>query len=248
MHGAPPCRSGHRRGAWRILLVDQDELLRDAVLKELRGHEDVRSAAGVAATLQARQRLLAKAEIDVLLIDLAIDGGRGLDLVSWVARHRPEVTRIVWTRHDPEQWLWPALQADSNGYYRKPGAAGWLQRLLGQLRAGQPAYDEDCTALALSKIGPLARVEQDNATIVAGLLTARQIEILRGRVRRRTCKAIAGDLGLATSSVCNHLAALRKKLRLSTTDELVERGATLLRYADLHPSTQPPARRRPQRS
>lgn len=108
----------------RVLLVEDDEMLGDAVKTHVhrQGH-----AVDWALSRDEAEASLAAAEYDLILLDLRLPDGSGLDILKGLRAHRDEVPVIIMTAHDQISDRIAGLNAGADDYLVKPVDLGELQ-------------------------------------------------------------------------------------------------------------------------
>lgn len=108
----------------RVAVVDDDPVFRDAVLAALRDAPDI-VPAGTATNQAEGLALLSRPPADVLLADLGLPDGSGLEVVRACRPAWPHCAALVSTAFGDEQHVLAAIQAGAAGYLLKdtPGPA-----------------------------------------------------------------------------------------------------------------------------
>lgn len=196
----------------RVLLADDEGMIRSALAALLRLEPDIDVIAECADGLQA----VAEAERlrpDVCLLDLEMPG---LDGVEVAERLRRTVTArcMIVTRHARPGVLRRALAAGVAGFLPKSREAGEVAAVIRRVAAGARYVDPEIAADALS----------DERCP----LTDRELDVLRAGRRGETTAQIAKALSLAPGTVRNHVSAVLAKLAVDTRQQAVllaqERG------------------------
>jgi two-component system response regulator AtoC len=119
---APSTTSGVRRAT--ILVVDDDERLRDTlgILVRNLGHDAL-----PAADVPGAERVLAERDVDLVISDLRMPGGSGLDLVDIVRRAAPRVPVIVLTAYGTVETAVEAMKKGAFDYLVKPFDASEME-------------------------------------------------------------------------------------------------------------------------
>lgn len=186
-----------------VLIVDDHRMFAQS-LQALLGSEPDLQVLGTATTLAAARAVVATEPVDVVLLDLRLPDGSGIDGVRALRSLSPTSRVVVLTAHAADDTLLDAVAAGAAGYLTKDldaaelvaaihaAATGEtlvppsvLQRLLPRLSAAQPATAE---------------------------LTAREREILALFVEGLTNAEIAERLGVSVHTVRNHVQNLLAKL------------------------------------
>jgi two-component system LytT family response regulator len=175
----------------RALLVDDEVIARDALAALLRAHPEI-TVVGAAATAAQAQEVLARADYDVVFLDIQLRGGSGFDLVPHV---RPGAEIIFVTAHD--EYALRAFEANAVDYLLKPVHPDRLARSVQRIGAGAPAEppplprlrDDDTVFLKLDAGARFVAL----ASIGAVLSCENYTEVLLGNgeklLVRRTLKA-----------------------------------------------------------
>lgn len=101
-----------------IFLVEDNRFVADAVDGLLKTYSDVELAA-VARTGEEALTMLPALAADVALIDLALPGMNGIEVVAAIGRVRPDLPCIILSAHREETYITQALAAGARGYITK---------------------------------------------------------------------------------------------------------------------------------
>lgn len=199
----------------RVVLVDDHPLVRTGVRGMLAGEPDIvvvdEAADGTAALLAVRRHAP-----DVVLMDLSMPNGDGVQATARIRTEQPRTQVVVLTTYDDDADLNGAMQAGAIGYLLK-----------------------DCTrAFLLQAIRAAARAESVlTPAIGARLLTRlrtpppalspRELAVLAAAAEGRSNKQIAAELGIAETTVKTHLLHVFDKLGVQ------DRTAAVVRAIDL---------------
>lgn len=207
--------------AVRVLIVDDHKLVR-AGLQMLLQHEPEISVVGEAETGDQAVRLSVVLKPDVALVDLAMPGMTGWQVIEELKAQSPETKVIILSVHSTEEHVVRALRTGARGYVLKEAAP---QELISAVRS----VSEGGTWLPsqLSRQVLDAYLRRIQATDPPNLLTARQREILRLIADGSSTKQIAADLDVSVKTVESHRAQIMAKLDIHDT-------AGLVRYAIRH--------------
>jgi len=101
-----------------VFLVEDNRFVADAVDGLLRTYPDVELVA-VARTGEEALAMAATLAADVALIDLALPGMNGIEVVTAIGQTRPELPCIILSAHREETYITQALAAGARGYITK---------------------------------------------------------------------------------------------------------------------------------
>jgi two-component system, NarL family, response regulator NreC len=189
----------------RALLVDDHQIVRSGVRKvlEATGRFDVvGEAAGVRDALERTRAL----RPDVVVLDLGLKDGSGLDVIAEVRELGPRI--VVLSMQDEPAYARKAFELGAQGYVIKDAADDELAAAIDAVLADR-IYVHPALAARLVMHEP----EDD--------LTERERQILRLIALGYTNQEIAGQLFLSVRTIEAHRRHILDKLRLSTRAELV---------------------------
>ena len=200
----------------KILLVDDHPVVRAglrAVLTEQGGLEVLAEAADGAAALAQLERLKTLGRrVDVVLMDLQMDG---MDGVAATARIRtaggPPV--LILTTYDSDADIRAALAAGAAGYLLKDAPLPDVLAAVEAAAAGEQVLSADIAA----RITPEARANSTD-------LSPRELELLQLLARGQSNKEIAADLFISQSTVKTHLIHIYDKLGVDNRTAAIDRA------------------------
>ena len=202
----------------RILLADDHALFRDGVASLLAawGHEVVGQVPDGDSAVEAAERL----RPDLVLMDVAMPGGGGLDATLRLAVVAPEVAIVMLTASEGVDDLFTAIKAGARGYLLKNLESGELRAMLEAVARGEAAITP---AIAGQILAELARPAAVASSAASGpdRLTERELDVLRLVVAGLRNKEIAAELGISENTVKFHLRNILDKLHAQNRAEVV---------------------------
>lgn len=200
-----------------ILLVDDHQIMREGLQRILADAEEGWRTVAVGNGFDALQ-LLAREKIDLAIVDLAMPGMGGLDLIKRVRAEFPEVAVLVLSMFAQEQYALRAFRAGAKGYVTKDGAGRELVTAVRKVAAGG-AYVTPSLAESL-----IIHLHEHAAAPRHNKLSDREMEVLRRLVAGEGMTEIADALHLSVKTVSTHKSRIQEKLQLPNL-------AALVRYA-----------------
>jgi len=200
----------------RLLLVDDHEVVRAGLRALLRKSGDL-EIVGEVATMADAIAAAARLVPDVVLMDLRLPDGSGIDACREILSEVAGVRVLILTSYPGEQAVLSTIMAGASGYLLKDIGHEALVRAIRDTAAGRPILDSAIArrvARRMQKVGELSAQEQ---------------RILARVVEGKTNKEIGAALGLSDKTVKNYLSNAFQKLnvtRRSQAAALFVRGRT----------------------
>jgi DNA-binding NarL/FixJ family response regulator len=206
----------------RILIVDDHPLFRDGLRALLQQQADF-DLVGEADTADAAVRLALELRPDVVLLDLSLPDGDGVEVAQQILAQQPHIRVIVLTVHDDLEMLVALAKAGVHGYILKGTRAADLMRAVRTVVTTGAALSPEMLPGLLQQYRQLARGGD-----VRPILSPREQEIMRLIASGATNREIAGRLALSVQTIKNGLSIIYQKLCVSNRTEAVvaalERG------------------------
>jgi two-component system response regulator DegU len=216
----------------KVIIADDHALFRQGLrqLLEAEGYEVAAEAGSGAETLEQ----VAENQGTVLLLDINMPGGDGLDTARRLAERGDEVRIIILSAREDRDALFSAIAAGARGYVAKDAEPEQLFAAIDVVMRGGTVLSDGVAANLGEGIRQLeyapGTYEQRRFE-----LTDRELEVLRLLATPRTPAQIAAALFLSKKTVQNHISAIYRKLEVRNRSEAVVKGM------DLHLITQPGA-------
>jgi two-component system NarL family response regulator len=195
----------------RILLADDHRMFREALCSQLAAEKDIRivgETGSAAGTLAA----LAGARPDVVVLDIALPDGNGIDVARAIVAGHPEIRIVALSGYVEPMYVEEAMKAGAHAYVVKSAGIEELLRAIRAVLAGHRFLSPEVTCGMV----PQATLESPPTS----LLTAREKEVLRLIASGRRSAEIAASLGISAATVEVHRRNIRKKLRLNSVADL----------------------------
>jgi two-component system, NarL family, response regulator len=186
-----------------VLITDDHPIVHDGVAAILRAEADIR-VVGSAGTVEEALRLMRSRAPDVLLLDLQMPGEDGLEGVARILEAHPSVRIVMFTAFDADEYVFAAIKAGAKGYVVKGSPAQELVRAIRQVHAGQ-SYLSPAIGAALAR--QVAHPRRSG-----GLLSNRELAVLRLVAAGQSNQQIGESLGITERTVKFHVTAIFNKL------------------------------------
>ena len=202
-------------GRLAVVIVDDHELFRAGVRAELEGLVDVRADAGA---VEAAVAAILREKPDVVLLDVHMPGGGGVEVIRQVARDRPAQRFLALSVSDAAEDVIAVIRAGARGYVTKSISGDELAAAIGRVRDGDAVFSPRLAGFVLDAFhGEIPAAEVDPEL---DQLTMREREVLRLIARGYLYKEIALRLEISPKTVEAHVSAVLRKLQLSNRHEL----------------------------
>jgi two-component system response regulator DevR len=196
----------------RILLVDDHEVVRVGVrslIERQPGMEVVGEASTVREAVSQSEQLAP----DVVVLDVRLPGGDGLDACRQIKAQRPETRIIVLTSFPDDEVLFDAIACGADGYVLKQIGSHELIRALQRVGRGESLLDPSVTDRVFAKMREMRRQERADAF---ASLTEQEMQILAHVAEGETNKEIGIALQLSEKTVRNYISIILSKLDLNS--------------------------------
>ena len=204
-----------------VLIVDDHPLLRDGLGKVINQQVDLR-VCGEAGDARSALAAIPKCHPDVMIVDLTMDDGNGLDLIKDIRAQHPRLPVLVLSMHHENLYAERAVRAGAQGYVMKREPVGVVVDSLRKVLHGHMALSENMVSRMLAT--PERNGKPQNSS-PAELLSDRELDVFRLLGHGLGTRQIAAKLHIAASTVETHRAAIKRKLGLAAATELVARAA-----------------------
>jgi two-component system, NarL family, nitrate/nitrite response regulator NarL len=211
--------SGHPSSI-RVLLVDDHQLLTDALAGLMRHTNDV-DVVGVCGSLAAVQDAVRSphTSVDVALMDYLLPDGTGADATRVVKRRWPNARVVMLTAVADDETILDAVKAGVDGYLTKDRAGTDVVDAVRAAYAGEMLLPH-AVAVELAHHVTSDRLEVTRRIDVHDL-TPRELEVLQALVEGRSSRDICADLYIAPNTLRTHVQNLLSKLRVHSKLEAV---------------------------
>jgi two-component system, NarL family, response regulator NreC len=205
----------------RVFVVDDHGILRGG-LRALINLQPEMEVVGEAATGPEAEIGIKESAPDVVLMDISMPGGGGLDAIAAVKRIRPQTRIVVLTFHDELGYVRAAWKAGAVGYVVKRAADTELLAAIRAVAQGRTFMDASIR-LEFERSNRASATASTHAQATVGL-TDRELQVMRRIAEGFTNAETAEELRLGIKSVETYRSRVMKKLGLASR-------AALVRYA-----------------
>ena len=201
----------------RILLVDDHPIVRHGIKQVLSGAFHP-ALVCEAATAEERISEVRSTDWDIMVLDLSLPGGSGMDLLRDLRKERPELPVLVLSMHPPDQFARRAMNAGALGYLTKDSAPTELVKAVGEVISGARYLNPTVMEELLQHQHPEPSQRPHE------VLSDREYQVLRMIASGLTVSQISTRLTLSVKTISTYRARVLEKMRMKTTAELMHYG------------------------
>jgi DNA-binding NarL/FixJ family response regulator len=206
--------SAPARAGTRVVIVDDHALFRAGVRSELEGLVEIAAEAG---GVEEAVRCARAEKPDVVLLDVHMPGGGGVEVIAQVTRSDPGVRFLALSVSDAAEDVIAVIRAGARGYVTKAISGPELADAIRRVHEGDAVFSPRLAGFVLDAFAGTLPPDVDPEL---DQLTAREREVLQHIARGYLYKEIAARLGISVKTVEAHVSAVLRKLQLSTRHEL----------------------------
>jgi two-component system NarL family response regulator len=212
----------------KVLLVDDNRLMLEGLQNLLEAHDI--EVVGMAADGMESIEMVRRLEPDVILMDIRMPGCDGLTATRLIKAQMPDAVIVMLTTSTEDEDLFEAIKSGACGYLIKSMETNELVKALEQARQGTPPFSAGLAAKLLDEfarvshpkepISPQSAAETD-APPSGGLLTTRQIQVLRLAADGLQYKEIGARLSLSPRTIKYHMTEIMNRLHLENRAQVL---------------------------
>jgi DNA-binding NarL/FixJ family response regulator len=195
----------------RIFVAEDHPLFRRGVVSLLSSVPDFEVVGEATSGGEAVERAT-RLQPDVVLMDLQMPGGNGIEATREIARKSPDVRVLVVTLFEDDDSVFMALRAGARGYILKDADEEELARAIRAVGRGEAIFSPAVAERVLAYFASSSPTAQPQAF---PSLTVREREILNLIARGHPNPAIARELSLSTKTVGNYVSNIFTKLQVA---------------------------------
>ena len=199
-----------------VFVVDDHPVVRDGYARMITNQADLEMAGESGDGVQALE-MIAAAQPDLVLVDLSLKSGNGIDLCKQIHDAFPQIKLLVVSMHDEMLYAERVLRAGAAGYINKTEATRKLIEAIREVLGGKYYLSEKMRermltrAVGVDGLGDESPIER---------LSERELEVFELIGAGMTTREIATKLELSPKTIESYRENLKAKLNLANSTEL----------------------------
>lgn len=210
-------KGGISRKRKRILVVDDHPLVREGISVLIGSTADL-VLCGQAGSGEEALALMSKARPDLILLDLALPGCSGIQLLKTLRHEWPAIRVLILSMHEEGVYAERALRAGANGYIMKQESG---VRIIEAIRCVLRGEMYVSVPMASQLVKQFLEGRQACETIDIGRLSNRELQVYTYLGKGFSSREIADRLQLSSKTVHTHREHIKRKFGLRNASDLV---------------------------
>jgi DNA-binding NarL/FixJ family response regulator len=201
-----------------VLIVDDHPIVRQGLAQLIMQEPDLH-VCGEAEDEATALGLVARLSPQLVIVDLSLKSGDGLDLIKALRTNYPAIPVLVLSMHDEIHFVERALRAGALGYLTKQEASTKILPAIRQVLGGAIFLSDQVSPSLLKR---LLSGEADEEEPVLALLSNRELQVFRLIGEGFGTQEIAAKLNLSVKTIETYQAHIKDKLDLRDSRKLVQ--------------------------
>lgn len=202
----------------KILIVDDHKVVRDGVRFMLSETPDI-EVVGEADSAEAMFEIIEADPVDVVLLDIRMEGATGLDALSRIASDFPQIRVLMLSMHDQPGYVRRAIELGASGYLLKSAGRDEILAAITAVSKGETHIQGQLMEPLLADVTGSPRQ--------TGRLSPREQQVLQLIADGSENKQIARELELSEATVKTYIRGVFERLDVSSRAEAVAVGLRL---------------------
>src|SRR5690625_3078448 len=191
----------------RVVVVDDHEIVRKGIIAYLRTDKLI-DVVGEAGSGTEGETLDERVRPDVVLMDLIMDNGSGIEATKQIMEHSPDCKVIILTSYYDDEQIFPAIEAGAFSYLLKTSSAPEIAEAIKKAIHGENVIEPKVAGKMMTGFRSERKKAHDD-------LTARELEVLLCIGNGMTNQEISDKLYIGIKTVKTHVSNILSKLEVN---------------------------------
>lgn len=188
----------------RVVVVDDHEIVRKGIIAYLQTDKSI-TVVGEAESGHEAVKVVRDMEPDVVLMDLIMENGTGIEATIEIVSERPHIKIIILTSYYDDQQVFPAIEAGAFSYILKTSSASDISRAIKKAAHNENVIEPRVASKMMAGLKTDQKKPHDN-------LTPRELEVLLCLGNGMTNREISDELYIGIKTVKTHVSHILAKL------------------------------------
>jgi len=198
----------------KILICDDHAVVRQGLRQIAEDCNDI-NIAGEAESGEELIRLIDKDNIDVIVLDIAMDGIGGIEALKEIKFRKPELAVLMLSMHPEDQYAIRVLKAGASGYLTKKSAPDELVQAIRTVAKGKKYI----TASVSEKLVSNLNIDED--TEPHETLSDREYQVFIKLAEGKTVGQVAKNLHISVKTVSTYKSRVLEKMGAGNVADLI---------------------------
>jgi DNA-binding NarL/FixJ family response regulator len=213
--------AGEAQTPVRVFVVDDHPIVREGLAAQIANHANLQLCGEAEDVAEALGRI-AETHPDVVIVDISLKNGNGLDLVKRLKARNDPARILVWSMYPESLYAERALHAGAVGYVHKGRAASSIIDAIHTVLTGKIHLSDEMSAKLLLRVVGGNETQREHSSVES--LTDRELEVFELLGQGLTTHLIAGKMHVSPKTVETYRARIKDKLKLNNAMELIQRA------------------------
>lgn len=203
----------------RIFVVDDHPMIREGLAAQIANEPGLELCGEADDVVEAVARVVAAAP-DLVIVDISLKSGNGIDLVKRLKAKEPTLIILVWSMYPENLYAERALRAGARGYVNKGKSASQIMEAVRTVLDGRTYLSPEMSEKLLGRV--IGQTQEGVVSSWIEKLTDRELEAFELLGQGLTTQQIAARMHVSHKTVETYRARIKEKLALTNAVELVQ--------------------------
>jgi DNA-binding NarL/FixJ family response regulator len=203
----------------RVFVVDDHPMIREGLAAQIANQPDLHMCGEAEDVVEALGRIH-DADPDLVIVDIALKSGNGIDLVKRLKAKNPSLRILVWSMYPESLYAERALRAGARGFVNKGQSAACVLEAIRAVLDGRTHLSPVMSKKILGRV--IGQAPEEVTTTWVHKLTDRELEAFELLGQGMTTQQIAARMHVSHKTIETYRARIKEKLGLTNAVELVQ--------------------------